>query len=105
MQKFSMPKKTVRESTIEEYLRKQCKKRGWLCEKFTSPAKRSVPDRIVTAPGGRIFFVELKAPGKKATTLQNKDHETRRNLGCFVTVIDTKVGVDVLLELIEAEVL
>jgi len=90
---FKMPKKTVKESTIEEYFRKQCVKRGWLCEKFTSPSKRSVPDRVVTMPG-RIIFVELKAPGKKPTELQKKDHERRSRLGHDVWVIDTKEKVD-----------
>ena len=94
MQNFKMPKKTVKESTIEEYLRLQCKKRGWLCEKFTSPSKRSVPDRLVTVPGGVMVFVELKAPGKKPTKLQAEDHKKRRALGCTVEVIDTKEAVD-----------
>lgn len=62
---------------------------GGLCEKFTSPGRRSVPDRIVTLPGGRIIFIELKAPGKKPTDLQARDHTRRRMLGCDVRVIDT----------------
>jgi hypothetical protein len=48
-----------------------------------------VPDRIVTLPGGRIIFVEVKAPGKKPTELQHRDHERRRALGCDVRVIDS----------------
>ena len=62
---------------------------GGMADKFTSPGKRSVPDRLVTLPGGRVLFVELKAPGKKPTTGQLKDHARRRTLGCDVRVIDT----------------
>lgn len=77
------------ERDIERALCKRVKELGGLCEKFTSPGKRSVPDRLVTLSGGRIVFVELKAPGKKPTELQLKDHERRRALGCDVRVIDT----------------
>lgn len=66
---------------------------GGMADKFTSPGKRSVPDRLVTLPGGRVLFVELKAPGKKPTPGQLKDHERRRALGCDVRVIDTMEAV------------
>lgn len=68
------------------------KELGGMCEKFTSPSKRSVPDRIVTLPGGKIIFVELKAPGKKPTEKQKHDHEKRMALGCDVRIIDTPEG-------------
>ena len=76
------------ESVIEAALVKRIKALGGKCEKFTSPGRRSVPDRIVTLPGGRIVFVEIKAPGKKSTPKQAADHESRRNFGCDVRVID-----------------
>jgi len=76
------------ERDVEKALVKRVKALGGLCEKFTSPTSRSVPDRIVTMPGGKIIFVELKAPGKKPTELQERDHERRRSLGCDVRVID-----------------
>lgn len=76
------------EKEIEKALVKRVKELGGLCEKFTSPGRRSVPDRIVTLPGGRIIFVECKAPGKKPTELQLRDHERRRNLGCEVIIIN-----------------
>ena len=76
------------EKLIERALVRRVKDLGGLCEKFVSPGRRSVPDRIVTLPGGRIIFVECKAPGKKPTPLQERDHEKRRSLGCEVRVID-----------------
>ncbi len=80
------------EKTIEAALIKRVKALGGMAEKFTSPNKRSVPDRIVTLPGGRIIFVELKAPGKLPTELQLRDHAKRRALGCDVRVIDSIEG-------------
>ena len=76
------------EKEIEQALVKRVKELGGLCEKFTSPGRRAVPDRIVMLPGGRIVFVECKAPGKKPTELQSRDHERRRALGFEVVVID-----------------
>ena len=83
---------TVLEKTIEAALVQRVKALGGMAEKFTSPAKRSVPDRIVTLPGGRIIFAECKAQGKKPTPAQQKDHERRRALGCEVLVIDSLEG-------------
>ena len=77
------------EKTIEATLVRRVAKLGGLCEKFTSPGRRSVPDRIVILPGGRVVFVEVKAPGKYPTELQERDHARRRKLGCEVWVIDS----------------
>jgi hypothetical protein len=77
------------EKDIERAFVARVKSLGGMAEKFTSPGRRSVPDRLVTMPGGRIIFVELKAPGKKPTDAQQRDHDRRKLLGCDVRVIDT----------------
>jgi len=77
------------ETPIENALVKRVKALGGMAEKFTSPNRRSVPDRLVTLPGGRIIFVELKATGKKPTDAQLRDHARRRVLGHRVMVIDS----------------
>ena len=77
------------EKTIEQALVKRVKELGGMAEKFVSPGRRSVCDRIVTLPGNTIIFVELKAPNKHPTPLQELDHERRRALGCDVRVINT----------------
>ena len=76
------------EKDIEAALVKRVKALGGTAEKFTSPNRRSVPDRLITLPGGVIVFVELKATGKKATDAQARDHNRRRAMGCRVLVID-----------------
>ena len=77
------------ERDIESALVKRVKFLDGLCDKFSSPGRRSVPDRIVTLPGNVVIFVELKAPGKKPTKLQLRDHARRKALGCDVRVIDS----------------
>lgn len=84
----------VYERDIEAYLVDKCKARGWGCYKFTSPQRRNVPDRIVIYPGGVIVFVELKAPGKKPTAGQLREHERLRALGCRVIVASSIETVD-----------
>ena len=76
------------ERDIERALVNRVKSLDGLCDKFSSPGSRSVPDRIVTLPGNVVVFVELKAPGKRPTPLQLRDHQRRRALGCDVRVID-----------------
>ena len=83
----------MRERDIEKALVRRVKKLGGLCEKFTSPGRRSVPDRLITLPSNRVIFVELKAPGGKPTELQQRDHDRRKSLGCDVRVIDSIEGV------------
>ena len=80
------------ERTIEAALVRRVRDLGGLCEKFVSPGRRSVPDRIVTLPGGRIVFVEVKASGKGPTELQERDHWRRRKLGCEVIIINSIEG-------------
>lgn len=81
------------ERDIEAYLVKRCKEIGALADKFTSPQRRSVPDRLITF-SGRVLFVELKATGKKPTEAQVRDHERRRAAGAEVVWLDSCGAVD-----------
>jgi hypothetical protein len=85
------------ERDIEAYLVKRCKEIGALCDKFVSPQRRSVPDRLITF-NGRVLFVEMKATGKKPTEAQVRDHERRRAAGAEVVWLDSKEGVDELID-------
>jgi hypothetical protein len=84
----------VIERDIEKYFVRQVHEHGGLAEKFVSPARRAVPDRIATWMIGCIDFVELKKPGEKPRPEQLRDHAERRRRGVRVIVIDTKEGVD-----------
>jgi len=93
----------MRERDIEKYLREQVKAAGGRAYKWTSPGNNGVPDRIVMLPGGRLAFVELKAPGKKPTALQVNQQEFIARLGQQVVVVDSKDGVDKLLQQMQAQ--
>lgn len=86
------------ERDIEKYLCRRVLKLGGLCEKHTASGRRSVPDRLVTLPQLPMFLVECKAPGKKPTAGQLRDHERRRSMGQQVHVVDTKEKVDAMLD-------
>lgn len=76
------------ERDIEQALVDTARLQGGWAPKWVSPGHDGVPDRMVLMPGGRIKFVELKAPGEKPTPLQAKVHERLRALGFEVSVID-----------------
>ena len=79
-----------RESIIEKHLVAEVKKAGGRAYKFLSPGRRSVPDRIVLLPGGRLVFVECKAPGEQPRADQLREHKRLRALGFTVVVLDSK---------------
>lgn len=79
----------VLEKDIEGPVCKYARVKGILAYKFTSPNRRSVPDRIFLGPGGLVFFVEFKAPGAKPTESQAREIRRLRALGHIVEVVDT----------------
>ena len=94
-------KRTIRETEVEKYLIEQVELHGGMCEKFTSPGKKGVPDRIVIWPAygfARIHFIELKAPLGELEDWQIRDHERRRRFGAYVQVIWTKSQIDIYVE-------
>ena len=78
----------MREKTIEQKFRAAVKAAGGVAVKFTSPGFDGVPDRIVLLHGGKIGFVEVKAPGEKPRPLQEARHRLFRRLGFKVYVLD-----------------
>ena len=78
----------MNEKHIELKFRTEVKKRGGIAIKFISPGFDGVPDRIVLMQGGRIAFVELKAPGKKMSPKQIKRKRQLEELGFSVYIID-----------------
>lgn len=93
----------MRERDIEIYLRDQVKKIKGRAYKFESPGNSGVPDRLVLLPGGRVFFIELKAPGKKSRPLQVAQQRKIASLGCEVLEIDSFEKVDRFIEKVSAD--
>ena len=84
----------MREKTVEQKLVSEVKKAGGICPKWVAPGFDGVPDRIAMFPGGKIAFVEVKAPGEKPRPLQEARHELLRRLGFRVYILDEieKIG-------------
>lgn len=81
----------VRETAVERHLRKCVTMRGGMCEKFVSPGKKGVPDRLVTWPDGTMQLVETKRPkGGVLSPSQRRDHERRARKRVMVRVVSTK---------------
>ena len=78
----------MREKQIESKLVKAVKAAGGICPKLVSPGMDGMPDRMALMPGGRIGFVEVKAPGKSPRPLQTNRHRMLRQLGFQVFVLD-----------------
>ena len=90
----------MHEKIIERKLVKTAKNMGGLALKFISPGYDGVPDRIVLFPGGRIAFVEVKAPGKALRPLQVRRKRQLESLGFKVYVLDAAEQIDEILKAI-----
>lgn len=78
----------MEEKKIERRLVRMTSQMGGIALKFASPGCDGVPDRLVLLPGGKVGFVELKAPGKKPRPLQVRRISQIRRLGFLVFVVD-----------------
>ncbi len=70
----------MRESALEAAIVRYAKATGWYTLKLSSPGKRGVPDRIFMREE-RVLFMEIKAPGRKPTVLQEKVLRELRGAG------------------------
>ena len=82
------------EAQLERALVREIERRGGMARKFVSPGWRGAPDRIVLMPGGRIWFVELKAPGEKPRPLQAHRLGQLSRLGFGCRYMSNKVELD-----------
>ncbi len=92
----------MRETRIEQALVTQVRKAGGHALKFVTPGLVGVPDRIILSPGGRILFVEVKAPGKKPRPIQSKRIKQLQELGFTVLTIDSLDQIQEVLHAIHA---
>ena len=92
----------MRESAVERKLVAEVKKRGGLAVKFVSPGLDGVPDRLVLFPGGKMAFVELKAPGKNMRPIQERRARQLTALGFRVYCVDNNEMIGGVLDEIQA---
>ena len=84
----------MRESQIEDYLYKQTLAFGGVIRKVQWVGRRGAPDRVVMLPGGKLLWIELKAPGKKPEPHQVREHERMARVGQIVQIIDSMEAVN-----------
>lgn len=86
------------EADIECYLKRRVRALGGEIRKVKWIARRYAPDRRVMIRGLCCCWVELKAPGEEPTAGQLREHRRMRDAGEHVEVIDSRIGVDELLD-------
>jgi hypothetical protein len=94
--------KARRERLVENRIKERAREHKGTAYKFTSPGRRSVPDDLIDCPciphELRTLFIEAKAPGKKPTPAQTREHIRLRSRGNVVFVADDYWIVDLIFE-------
>jgi Holliday junction resolvase len=92
-------KLSVKESVIERELRLRVESVGGECVKLKAIGRRGFFDRVVTLPGGKVVFVEVKRPkGGRVSPHQTRYHERFAELGIAIAIVKTSADIDVLLK-------
>lgn len=86
------------EGKIEQRFRKKAAAKGGWVIKFTPVGLRGLPDRIVLIKGGRIAFIEFKAPGQKPRPLQLKRKRQLEGFGFACYICDSNIVADRILD-------
>lgn len=88
------------EKDIERKVCDYAKSLKMLVYKFTSPSRRSVPDRMFITEIGVVFFIEFKRKGQKPTAGQEVEIAKIRATGTRVLVIDdVEIGKDMIYQI------
>jgi conserved hypothetical protein len=83
----------MNEKTLENRLKKAVEAAGGLCWKLTCPGTAGVPDRICLM-GGRVVFVEVKAPGARPRAIQRQRMRQLQAQGFTCLVLDSPDGIE-----------
>lgn len=78
----------MRESTIEQYLVTETKKRKGYCIKLLGVV--GLPDRMILLPGARVIFVEVKTITGRLSPLQKQWQIWLGVLGFKVLILRSK---------------
>lgn len=89
------------EGKVKEHLKKAIQKVGGTLRKLSYEGRAGAPDWLVLFPAlGLFWMVELKAPGKKPTEHQLREHDVLRRSGIHVHVVD---GTEAIARMMEEE--
>lgn len=85
------------EGKIVAYLVNRCVLLGLEQRKLSYEGRNNAPDRMVWGDGA-MAFIEVKAPGKKARPLQERELSRLARSGCLTAVVSTEAEVDQVLD-------
>jgi len=98
--------KVLRESQIEAYGKGRAEEAGGVCRKVRWIGRTAAPDRVLMLPEGchlyppymafpsATVWVEFKAPGKRPTPAQAREHKRMEAVGQTVLVWDSIEAID-----------
>ena len=78
----------MQEKNVEQQLVRAVKAMGGFSPKLVSPGTDGMPDRLVLFSGGKLAFVEMKAPGMQMRPLQVRRKRQLEALGFRVYCVD-----------------
>ena len=78
----------MQEKNVEQQLVRAVKAMGGFSPKLVSPGTDGMPDRLVLFSGGKLAFVEMKAPGMQMRPLQVRRKGQLEALGFRVYCVD-----------------
>ena len=90
------------ERDVQEKVVTRARRLGVLAHKFSSEARRNVPDYLFFYEG-RTFFIEFKATGKEARKGQLKEIKKFRAAGFPVDVVDDPIDGNRLIDMFIAD--
>lgn len=82
------------EKRIESKLVEEVTKLKGQCLKLNSQSANGIPDRLVLLPGRKVYFIELKSPGKDLGPLQYYWKGKLYSLGFDFYKIDSLEDID-----------
>lgn len=92
----------MKEQHLEQALVKAVEARDGRCWKLVSPGTTGVPDRMILMPGGRVGFVEVKAPNGRVRAIQKHRLRQLQRLGFKAYVLNNPAKVEEVCDAISA---
>lgn len=88
------------EKDLEKKLKAGVELKGGIALKLVAIGWAGLPDRLILMPGGKVYFIEMKAPGKALRKLQDVMRLKLLQMGFICYRIDTLEKVKTFLELL-----
>lgn len=82
------------ESQIQAKITQKLKNNGWFVTKLIQTSTNGIPD-LMAIKDGRVIFLEVKQPGKKASPLQDHQIEGLIRCGVEAMVVDKLEDIEI----------